>query len=156
MPEDDGQDGFEQFVQRRGQLPPELVLLIGEPETYSYDQLQRELGRLIHGEAWKMRQIPKALAKTGAWLQDLLPGEEPFIKPWMIDLADDHYALDITRARTLLGWEPAHRLIATLPKMVAALKEDPLRWYRENKLKPPAWLRERQPVVLGPTIGRGP
>ena len=24
----------------------------------------------------------------------------------MIDFADDHYALDITRARSLLGWEP--------------------------------------------------
>jgi hypothetical protein len=42
-------------------------------------------------------QIPKSPAKAGAWLQDQIPGEEPFIKPWMIDLADDHYALDIHR-----------------------------------------------------------
>jgi hypothetical protein len=31
----------------------------------------------------------KAVAKAGAWVQDQIPGvEEPFIKPWMIDLAD--------------------------------------------------------------------
>jgi nucleoside-diphosphate-sugar epimerase len=74
------------------------------------------------------------VAKTGAWLQDVLPVEDPFIKPWMIDLADDHYALDTTRARTMLGWEPKRSLRATLPKMVAALKADPERFYRENKL----------------------
>src|SRR5438105_15324928 len=52
----------------------------------------------------------------------------------MIDIADDHYALDITRARTLLGWEPRHSLRETLPTMIAALKADPVGWYRANKL----------------------
>jgi hypothetical protein len=60
----------------------------------------------------------------------------------MIDRANDHYALDITRARTLLGWEPKRSLRETLPKMVAALKADPLSWYRENALDPPAELRQ--------------
>ncbi len=131
-------DAFGLLVERRGQLPRALTLLLGEPETLSYDELQRTLGRLIHGEEWSTRQIPKALAKTGAWLQDNLPGvDEPFIKPWMIDLADDHYALDITRARTLLGWEPKRSLRATLPAIVARLKADPPGWYRQNKLEPP-------------------
>lgn len=146
---DDLVNAFVQLVERRAQLPPELTLLLGEPETLSYDVLQRELGRLIHGEEWDTRQIPKPLAKAGAWFQDTMPlGEEPFIKPWMIDLADDHYALDITRARTILGWEPKRTLRDALPNMVAALKADPLGWYRENKLEPPAWLAEttvRQP-----------
>lgn len=130
-------------VERRHVLPPETVLLIGEPETMGYGELQRELGRLIHGRAWDTIQVPKPLAKAGAWLQDALPFlGESFIKPWMIDVADDHYELDITRARTLLGWEPRHSLRETLPRMVAALKDDPLRWYQENKLEPPSWLRE--------------
>jgi hypothetical protein len=60
----------------------------------------------------------------------------------MIDLADDHYALDVTRARTLLGWEPKHSLRVTFPTMVAALKADPAGWYRANKLEPPSWLEE--------------
>ena len=130
------------LVQRRAQLPHDLPLLLGEPETLSYDELQHQFGRLIHGEEWDTREIPKSVARAGAWLQDVIPGEEPFIKPWMIDLADDHYALDITAARTLLGWEPKRSLRESLPKMVAALKADPLGWYEEHKLSAPAWLRE--------------
>ena len=149
---DDLVDALLLLVQRRARLPRELTLLLGEPETLSYEELQREFGRLIHGEEWETRQIPKALAKTGAWLQDNLPlVEEPFIKPWMIDLADDHYELNIRRARALLGWEPRHSLRATLPKMVAALKADPLAWYKANKLEPPAELEEAaaQPAGKG-------
>jgi hypothetical protein len=75
------------------------------------------------------------LAKAGAWVMEKLPGADPFIKPWMIDRANDHYALDIARARTLLGWEPKRSLRETLPKMVAALKADPLGFYRGNNLE---------------------
>ncbi|MCI0465164.1 MAG: NAD(P)-dependent oxidoreductase [Gemmataceae bacterium] len=150
---DDLVDALQLLVQRRARLPHELTLLLGEPETLSYEELQREFGRLIHGEEWQTTQIPKALAKTGAWLQDNLPHvEEPFIKPWMIDLADNHYALDIARARTLLGWEPKHALRATLPKMVAALQSDPRAWYRANKLEPPSSLEE---TTTGTPVGRG-
>jgi nucleoside-diphosphate-sugar epimerase len=64
------------------------------------------------------------------------PGiEEPFIKPWMIDLADDHYALNINRARELLNWQPQRTLDETLPRMVEALKTDPAAWYRKHKLE---------------------
>ncbi|MGH2369780.1 MAG: hypothetical protein ACRDI2_16490, partial [Chloroflexota bacterium] len=136
---DDLIDAIEKSVERRADLPAETTLLVGEPETMSYGELQRELGRLIHGEEWETRQIPKPLAKAGAWVLDNAPlVEEPFIKSWMVDRADDHYALDITRARHTLGWEPKHTLRATLPKMVAALKADPQTWYRDNKLERPA------------------
>jgi nucleoside-diphosphate-sugar epimerase len=146
---DDLVDALWLLAERRARLPGELTLLIGEPETLSYDELQRTLGQLIHGEEWTTRQIPKALAKTGAWLQDHLPlAEDPFIKPWMIDLADDHYALNISRARTLLGWQPKHSLRETLPAMVAALQADPHGWYKANKLEAPSDLEEKfaQPV----------
>jgi hypothetical protein len=75
------------------------------------------------------------LSKAGAWVMEKLPGADPFIKPWMIDRANDHYALDITRARTLLGWEPKRSLRGTIPKMIAALKADPPGFYRENGLE---------------------
>ena len=78
---------------------------------------------------------------------EALVGKEPFIKPWMIAHADEHYALDITRARTLLGWEPTRTLRATLPKMIAALKTDPRSWYRENDLEAPARLPQAAPEV---------
>jgi nucleoside-diphosphate-sugar epimerase/uncharacterized membrane protein len=133
-------------VEHRKELPAVTTLLIGESETVSYDELQRTISRRLHGEELKTHRIPKALAKFGAWLQDVLPGPGPFIKPWMIDLADDHYALDTSRARKLLGWEPRHSLREILPKMIDALKADPPGWYKENKLKSkttppdlPAW-----------------
>jgi nucleoside-diphosphate-sugar epimerase len=134
---DDVVEAFRATVDRRATLPREAVILIGEPDSLSYDDLQRAFAAHIHGEAdWDTTQIPKAVAKAGAWIQDQIPGvEEPFIKPWMIDLADDHYALDISRARQLLGWSPRHSLRETLPRMVTALKTDPESFYLLNKLE---------------------
>lgn len=130
---------FALLIEKRRTLPDELVLLAGEPEAVSYETLQQELGKLIHGAPWQTREIPKTLAKTGAWLEEVaLPkAKEPFIKHWMIELADDHYELDIRQAKTLLGWEPQHRLLKTLPNIVAALKRDPAGWYTQHKLNHP-------------------
>jgi nucleoside-diphosphate-sugar epimerase len=128
-------DAFSLLVRRRAKLPPALTVLLGEPETLSYDELQETFGSLLYGEKWETREIPKPLAKTEVWFEDRLPlPEKPFIKPWMIDFADNHYALDITRARTLLGWEPQRRLRDALPKMIAALRADPHSWYHSHML----------------------
>ena len=139
-------------VQRRDTLPPDAEILIGEPEALGYDALQDEIGYLIHGiEDWPTLRVPKPVAAVGVWAQDKLEpvvpdaideGEKPFIKPFMIRLADDHYALDIGRAEKLLGWRPHHRLKDELPKMIAALKRDPLAWYKRNGLRPPHDLAE--------------
>lgn len=83
-----------------------------------------------------MGRIPKPIAKAGAWVQDQFVGQS-FIKPWMVDRADDHYALDITRAKQVLGWNPEHRLREALPEIVENLRNDPARWYRENHLQAP-------------------
>jgi nucleoside-diphosphate-sugar epimerase len=131
---DDLTEALVRIVERRKALPPELPLLLGEPEVLSFGDLQRMLGRLIHNEEWPTRQIPKIIAKTGAWLEDEVLEEDPFIRPWMVDMSDDHYELDISRARQFLGWEPKHSLRETLPTMIAALKTDPPGWYRANKL----------------------
>lgn len=137
-------------IARRGELPAQSTMLLGEADPMTYDELQRSIASLIHGERdWDTVQIPKAVAKGGAWVQDKIPGvEEPFIKPWMIDLADEHYALDITRAQALLGWSPKRRLRDTLPLMVAALSANPTAWYHRNKLEgaPPAIAAEEAAV----------
>ena len=136
---DDTLEAIRLAVEKRRELPPDTTLLIGEPETLSYDELQRAFARLIHDEEWETHEIPKSIAKTGAWILDNAPlVEEPFIKPWMVDLADDHYALDISLARKMLGWEPKHSLRDTLPNMVAALKRDPAAWYRDHELPLPS------------------
>ena len=121
-------------VERRQELPRVTTLLLGESETPSYDELQRTICRQLYGQEWTTYQIPKTLAKLGCWLQNLLPGADPFLKPWMIDLSDDHYAFDISRARTLLGWEPRHSIRTSLPKIINALKLDPMGWYEDNHL----------------------
>jgi nucleoside-diphosphate-sugar epimerase len=135
---DDLVEAFARLVQRRAALPEALTLLLGEEETLSYDQVQDMLGHLLHGEDWETHEIPETIAKVGAWVQDKTAlGGDPFIKPWMVRMADAHYALDLSRVRRYLDWEPEHTLSATLPKMVEALQQDPLGWYREHDLEPP-------------------
>ena len=142
---DDLMDVVELLIARRKELPRELPLLVGEPEALGYEEVQDIIGCELHGEEWTTIRVPQPLAKAGAWLQEEALGEDSFIKPWMVDASNDHYVLDISRARELLGWEPKHSLRETLPKMVAALKRDPTGWYRENKLNPSlvAWYGQR-------------
>jgi UDP-glucose 4-epimerase len=129
---DDLMSALIKTIEKRHELPEEIAINIGEPVTPSYEQLQERIGLLVHREEWKTYEIPKPLAKAGAWAQDLFG--DPFIKPWMIDRADDHYELDISRAKTLLGWEPRHSLMDTLPAMISKLKVDPVAWYERNGL----------------------
>lgn len=143
-------DAFRRAVDRRHELPPDAVILIGEPYAMGYEELQDEIGRLIHGEEeWTTLRLPKSLAKAGAavqvGLEPMIPdaidqGEKPFIRPFMIERADDHYALDITRARKLLGWEPRYRIRNVLPRLVETLKADPAAWYAAHRITPPAWM----------------
>jgi len=129
-------DAIELSVQKRKQLPPELILLIGEDKTMSYDALQRRISHLLYGKEFSTLRIPKPIAKVGSWIQNHLPFmPHSFIKPWMISLADDHYELDISRARKELGWSPKHAIDTTLPVMIDALRADPVGWYKINGLK---------------------
>jgi nucleoside-diphosphate-sugar epimerase len=145
-------DAFRRTVDRRKQITSGTVILIGEKEALGYDALQDEIGYLLHGaEEWPTLRVPKTVAAVGAWAQDkiepLVPdaldqGERPFVKPFMVRMADDHYELDISRARELLGWEPRRRLKHELPAMIAALKKDPAAWYKANKLTLPPEITE--------------
>lgn len=123
-------------VDRRAALPEEAVLLIGEEDTPSYEEMQKRISRLVHDEEWRTLSLPKGLTKAGAWVQTEVLDQETDIKPWMIENSDDHYEIDISRARALLGWEPKHSLTATLPEMIRRLKQDPTEWYEKNKLDP--------------------
>ena len=149
---DDMIDAVRRTLERRSQLPPETEILIGEREAIGYDALQDELGYLIHGvDDWPTIRVPKPIAAAGAWAQEKLEpvvpdvfdqGEKPFIKPFMVWMADAHYALDTGRAERLLGWRPRHRLKDELPAMVAELKRDPIGWYKRNGITPPPAISE--------------
>jgi UDP-glucose 4-epimerase len=134
---DDTADAVVRAVERRSALPGEAAVLIGEPDPPSYQDLQDRIGELVWGDEWGTVRIPQPVAKAGAWAQDVAPGVDAFIKPFMIDLADDHYALDIDRARDLLDWAPRHRVLDVLPAIVGLLTRDPRAWYERNGLEPP-------------------
>jgi nucleoside-diphosphate-sugar epimerase len=132
---DDTVELFTMLVAKREKLPPEFPVLAGEPVTLSYAQLQNEFATRLFGKPWLTLRIPKIVAKFGAWVQNAIPlFGKPFIKPWMIDLADDHYELNIFEAKRQVGWTPHRTLSETIPAMIAALKKNPSVWYRENKL----------------------
>ena len=157
---DDMLEAFRRVVARRDALPPETELLIGEPDAIGYDALQDQIGGLMHGvDDWPTLRVPKPIAAAGAWaqgkLEPVIPdaidaGEAPFIKPFMVAMADDHYALDVRRARDLLGWEPRHRLKDELPRLVAALKADPAAWYEANRITPPTWISRADELGRNP------
>lgn len=147
-------DAFIRAVDRRENFTGETVILVGEPETLGYADLQDRIGALIHGEEeWPTLRVPAPVAAAGAWVQDkaepIIPdalddGERPFIQPFMTRMASDHYEIDIARARNLLGWEPRYRLADELPAIVATLKEDPAAWYEANGVPPPAFVTEAE------------
>lgn len=143
---EDAADAVRRAVDRRDRLGPEEPILVGEPDPPSYAELQDAIGEAVWGTEWPTIRMPEPLAEAGAWLQEKNPLDEPFIKPFMIELADDHYGLDIGRAQRRLGWSPEHRLLDELPAMVAAMKDDPEGWYERNGLEMP----EGAPATLGP------
>jgi nucleoside-diphosphate-sugar epimerase len=143
---DDLVDCLRRVIDRRAILKPIEVFLIAETDLMSYKELQNHIGQLVHGEEWTTIWIPKLLGKAGAWVKEAISDEKTFIKPWMIDLADDHYPVSITYAMERLGWEPQHRLRDTLPKIVGHLKADPVRWFEINKLPVPDDLKKGRPT----------
>jgi len=151
---DDLTDCIERTVELRAKLAAEETFLIAEPDVVSYAVAQDRIGELIHGKEWPAIRVPKVVAKAGAWVGEKLAGEdeEAFIKPWMVDLADDHYPVAIDHARSVLGWQPIHRLRETFPEMITRLKSNPVRWYEENNLPVPDEIRAatEEKKALGP------
>lgn len=123
-------------VEKRKELPEETILLLGEEKTLSYKDLQTSISKLLFNKAITTISMPKWFAKMGAFLQCLVSFRcKPFIRPWMIDLADDHYELNVSKAKNLLGWNPQKNLETTLPVMIEDLKKDPVNWYKKNGLQ---------------------
>lgn len=52
----------------------------------------------------------------------------------MVEVSEDHYEIDISRALDLLGWQPKRSLSKTLATMVTSLKDDPVTWHAASKL----------------------
>ena len=48
--------------------------------------------------------------------------------------SDDHFEMDSSKAKKLLGWKPKHGLRDALTKMVENLKANPKKFYQVNNL----------------------
>lgn len=135
---EDSVDALVRIVDRREELPDDLDLLVAEPETLGYGELQDLIGQALHGHDWTTIEIPEELATVGAWLREKNPfGDDPFVRSWMIERAADHYEIDIGRAQRLLDWKPKHRVAEVIPEMVGRLRSDREGWYARNELEPP-------------------
>jgi UDP-glucose 4-epimerase len=130
---DDLVDSIILTIKKRKELPEVVVLNVGDDEVLSYKELQDIISKEVDGTQKDIIKIPKWFAKAGAFMQNIVG--KAFIKPWMIDLADDHFEMDSSKAKKLLGWQPKHSLRGTLPKMIKKLKDDPKVFYKVNKLK---------------------
>src|SRR3546814_18601998 len=73
-------DAVLRLVDRRHALPPELPLLIGEPDPPGYAEIQDIVGAALHGEGWKTIRVPRPLAKAGIVLQNEALGSGDFIQ----------------------------------------------------------------------------
>lgn len=131
---DDTVDAIVATVERRASIAPTTPILIGEPDPPAYGDLQDKIGQHLYGSDWSTLYVPPMLAKMGASVIDAVQGGESFIKPFMVDMADDHYALDISRARKLLGWSPKRSLNNKLHVILKNLLEQPEEWYARNDL----------------------
>jgi nucleoside-diphosphate-sugar epimerase len=137
-------EAIAQCVKMRKELPAELTLLMGEGKTLSYDYLQRRISSLLFNKEFTTHSLSKTLSKFGAWVENHTPFmKNEFIQPWMIDIADDHYDLDISRAKQILHWSPRHSLDKSLPIILNLLKHDPAAWYKKNGLRMSASIKKR-------------
>ncbi|MGK7390972.1 MAG: NAD-dependent epimerase/dehydratase family protein [Candidatus Cyclobacteriaceae bacterium M2_1C_046] len=129
------------IIDKREKLSSYEVFNIAEEKTFSYGSIQDKIGEELHGEEWMTIEVPKLMAKAGAAAQNVVG--DPFIKPWMIDRADDHYDMDISKAKSKLDWKPKHNLMDTLEVMLKNLINDPEKWYKKNDLEISESIKEK-------------
>ncbi len=131
---DDLVDMVLMIVEKRATLPKESIFLCVEEDSITYRELQTNIGQLVHGKKhWPMIYTPKTIARAGAAVLDHVPfGPPAFIKPWMVDLADDNYEFSMEHARKVLNWSPKHSLRETLGAIVQDMKKDPITWYKRH------------------------
>lgn len=128
-------DLLEIAVNKRGEIPKHVTVLVGEEKTLSTKFLQDEISETLFGKKIWMMRLPKFVAWLGAWVECHIPFmAKPFIRPWMIKLADEHYELNISKAKKIFDWEPKYKLEDCLRKMCMDVQDDPVNWYKMNGL----------------------
>jgi 2-alkyl-3-oxoalkanoate reductase len=97
----------------------------GEPVQF-YDQIEQVCGRL--GRPFVRRTLPYPLARVVATvLENVAPllGKEPTLTRYTLSLLAYSMTLDITRARTLLGYSPRQTTAEGIDEFVSAWLKNP-------------------------------
>lgn len=128
---------FQKVIEKRSELQGFQSFLIGEPEILSYKELQELANEMIHDKERSAVSVPKMLAKAGAKAMKAVGLGDESVEPWMVDIADQEYRIDIDKARKMLDWDPQIKLRNELPHIVGRLLEDPEEWYKRNGMEVP-------------------
>jgi nucleoside-diphosphate-sugar epimerase len=114
-------------------------LMVGETRPVTHRQINHAADRAFGYGERRIFEVPEFVAREGARLMGWWRGlrdEEPFIRPWMIEFAGEHFEFDLTATRRALGWEPdgylGDRLDAICDR--AAIHRDI--WLAKNEARP--------------------
>ena len=133
---DDLVDLLEIAVKKRDEIGNSVTILVGEEKTLSTRFLQETISETLWKKKILMVRIPRFVAWMGAWVQCHMPFmAKQFIRPWMIKLADEHYELDISKAKKIFKWAPKRKLEDAIVKICLDLLKNPADWYKINNLK---------------------
>jgi UDP-glucose 4-epimerase len=143
---DDLVDLLEIAVNKRKEIANSVTILVGEEKTLSTRFLQDTISEKLWKKKIWMIRLPRFIAWIGAFIQCHLPFvAKPFIQPWMIKLADEHYELDISKAKKIFSWSPKRKLENLIGKMCSDVLENPVSWYKENGLKMSKKIKKQNP-----------
>ncbi|MCL4837685.1 MAG: NAD(P)-dependent oxidoreductase [Thermoanaerobaculia bacterium] len=113
-------------------------VVIGSPDgATSHRELFAAATAAHHGRRQRPLCVPRPLCRLALPLRDAagrLAGRRPFERPWMGRMIDLALAVDTSRTRARLGWEPRPRLaiLRRLPFLVENRKTYPGEWLRRN------------------------
>jgi nucleoside-diphosphate-sugar epimerase len=125
-------------LDRQDDLEPGEVLVASPDESVSHRQLfYGATHEYFDGATREPLLVPRPLCRPGMWIRDLVGrglGERPFERPWMADYIDLELAVDASRTRRRLGWEPRPRLdiLHRMPFLIENYRTDPVEWHRRN------------------------
>jgi UDP-glucose 4-epimerase len=114
-------------------------LLVGEDQPVTYRQINDAASRAFGYGERPVYRVPAVLARLGAavfgwWAR--LRGREPFIRPWMIEMAGEHFEFDLTETRRRLGWEPGGYLGERLDRICRRAAVHRRVWRAKNEARP--------------------
>ena len=137
------------LVAQLGQVFKARRLLIGEPDPTTYRQISAAADQTFHGRSFPKIPAPKWTVKFGAKLLGSVSKNE-FYQAWMIDMADEHYAFDLSATKAALNWWPTYDLQKKIEVLLSNASTEAAAWHARNLERP--WHRNHWIGLLdGPT-----